>query len=58
MVLPSLIVLLVDLGGVLMLPGASGNVATDDLVYLLDELGVETDIDEEKSIESSHSLLK
>lgn len=33
------------LGGCPFAPGASGNVATEDLVYLLDGLGIETGID-------------
>src|SRR4051812_28935024 len=33
------------LGGCPYAPGASGNVATEDLVYLLDRLGIETGVD-------------
>ena len=35
------------LGGCPYAPGATGNVATEDLVYLLDGLGYETGIDAE-----------
>lgn len=41
------------LGGCPYAPGAAGNVATDDLLYLLNGLGVETGIDEEKLKEAS-----
>ena len=33
------------LGGCPLAPGATGNIATEDLVYLLDKSGVETGID-------------
>ena len=36
------------LGGCPYAPGATGNVATDDLVYMLDRMGVQTGIDQEK----------
>lgn len=39
------------LGGCPYAPGASGNVATEDLVHMLDEMGIETGIDLEKLIE-------
>lgn len=41
------------LGGCPYAPGASGNVATEDLVYLFDSLGIETGIDLEKLVEAS-----
>ena len=36
------------LGGCPFAPGASGNLATDDLVYMLDGLGVQTGVDRER----------
>ena len=33
------------LGGCPFAPGASGNTASEDLIYLLDQLGVETGVD-------------
>ena len=36
------------LGGCPYAPGASGNLATEDLVYMLDGLGIETGVDLEK----------
>lgn len=36
------------LGGCPYAPGASGNVATDDLVYMIEKMGYHTGIDEEK----------
>ncbi len=36
------------LGGCPYAPGASGNVATDDLVYMLEKMGYQTGIDEKK----------
>lgn len=48
------------LGGCPFAPGASGNLATEDLVYLLKEMGVNTHIDYPKlcktSIELSHRM--
>lgn len=40
------------LGGCPFAPGASGNIASEDLVYLLDEMGIETGIDLEGLIEA------
>ncbi|PRY72965.1 hydroxymethylglutaryl-CoA lyase [Halomonas ventosae] len=40
------------LGGCPFAPGASGNIASEDLVYLLDEMGIETGIDLESLIEA------
>ena len=34
------------LGGCPYAPGATGNVATDDLVYMLERMGIKTGIDE------------
>ncbi len=36
------------MGGCPFIPGATGNIATEDTVYLLDQLGIETGIDLEK----------
>ena len=41
------------LGGCPFAPGASGNLATEDLVHMLCEMGYETGIDEEKIIEAA-----
>ncbi|WP_163578194.1 hydroxymethylglutaryl-CoA lyase [Halomonas faecis] len=41
------------LGGCPFAPGASGNIASEDLIYLLDELGLETGIDLEGMIEAA-----
>jgi len=41
------------LGGCPFAPGATGNVATEDLVYLLEELGLDCGVDLEKIIESA-----
>jgi hydroxymethylglutaryl-CoA lyase len=41
------------LGGCPYAPGASGNLATEDLVYLLDGLGIETGIDLAKVVQAS-----
>lgn len=40
------------LGGCPYAPGASGNLATEDLVYMLHGMGVETDIDLHKLAEA------
>jgi hydroxymethylglutaryl-CoA lyase len=40
------------LGGCPYAPGASGNLATEDLVYMLDNMGVGTGIDPEKLVEA------
>jgi hydroxymethylglutaryl-CoA lyase len=42
------------LGGSPFAAGAAGNVATEDLVHLLDDLGIETGVDLERLIEVSH----
>jgi hydroxymethylglutaryl-CoA lyase len=41
------------LGGCPFAPGASGNISTEDLVYMLDRCGVETGIDFEKILEAA-----
>jgi hydroxymethylglutaryl-CoA lyase len=40
-------------GGCPFVPGATGNVCTEDLVYMLSELGVETGFDLDKGIEAA-----
>jgi hydroxymethylglutaryl-CoA lyase len=40
-----------SLGGCPFAPGATGNVATEDLVYLIDEMGLESGVDLEKLID-------
>ena len=44
------------LGGCPYAKGASGNVATEDVVYLLDGLGFETGVDRAKVIEASRYI--
>jgi hydroxymethylglutaryl-CoA lyase len=44
------------LGGCPYAPGATGNVATDDLVYCLKEMGIETGIDFDKLIAASRFI--
>lgn len=46
------------LGGCPYAPGASGNVATEDLVYMLSETGIETGIDLEKLLQASTEMKK
>lgn len=46
------------LGGCPYAKGASGNVATEDVLYLLNGLGIETGIDLDKMIAVSHFLAK
>ena len=41
------------LGGCPFAPGAAGNVATEDLVYLLNEMGIETGINLERLLDAS-----
>jgi hydroxymethylglutaryl-CoA lyase len=41
------------LGGCPYAPGASGNVATEDVIYMLEEMGVKTGVDLEKLIDCS-----
>ena len=44
------------LGGCPFAPGAAGNVATEDVQYMLDRAGIETGLDLEKLIETNHWL--
>jgi hydroxymethylglutaryl-CoA lyase len=46
------------LGGCPYAPGASGNVATEDLVYMLNGLGMECGVDLKKLIEAGHFITK
>jgi len=46
------------LGGCPFAPGATGNISTEDLVYLMNELGVETGVDLEKLIEQANKVEK
>jgi len=45
-----------ELGGCPVPAGATGNIATEDLVYLMRGLGIETGIDLKALIETSHWL--
>jgi hydroxymethylglutaryl-CoA lyase len=45
------------LGGCPYAKGASGNVATEDLVYLFSNMGIETGIDMEKLAQASSFIL-
>jgi hydroxymethylglutaryl-CoA lyase len=42
------------LGGCPYAPGATGNIVTEDLVHMLDDLGVETGVDLDKLIAAAH----
>jgi isopropylmalate/homocitrate/citramalate synthase len=44
------------LGGCPYAPGASGNMATEDLVYLLDGMAIETGVDLKKLVAASHTI--
>jgi len=44
------------LGGCPYAPGATGNVATEDLIYMLDGLGIETGVDLEALLEASRFI--
>ena len=44
------------LGGCPFAPGATGNICTEDLVYLLDEMGVDSGIDLRALIEVARRL--
>ncbi|MBT9546508.1 MAG: hydroxymethylglutaryl-CoA lyase [Candidatus Sericytochromatia bacterium] len=46
------------LGGCPYAPGASGNLATEDLAYMLNAMGIETGIDLNKLVQASHFLEK
>lgn len=45
------------LGGCPYAPGASGNLATEDLLYMLDGMGIETGVDIDKVAEASRYIL-
>lgn len=49
---------LAGLGGCPYLPGATGNVATEDLVFMLNQMGVDTGIDVEKLIPAGELVRK
>lgn len=44
------------LGGCPFAPGAAGNVATEDVVYMLEQSGISTGIDIERAVAASHWL--
>lgn len=44
------------LGGCPFAPGATGNISTEDLVYLLDEMGIETGIDLSALVAIAHRM--
>jgi hydroxymethylglutaryl-CoA lyase len=44
------------LGGCPYSPGASGNVATEDLVYLMNGLGITTGVDLDKLVEAGRYI--
>lgn len=46
------------LGGCPFAPGASGNLATEDLVYMLDRMGIETGVDTQKLVVASRCVAK
>lgn len=46
------------LGGCPYAPGASGNVATEDVVYMLDGMGIETGVDMAKLVEAGEFICK
>lgn len=45
-------------GGCPFVPGAAGNVATEDVVHMCDEMGVETGVDLDKAMEVSRRLVQ
>jgi hydroxymethylglutaryl-CoA lyase len=45
------------LGGCPYAPGASGNLATEDLVYMLDRMGIETGVDLQRLVHASMMLV-
>ena len=47
-----------DLGGCPYAKGASGNVATEDLLYMLHEMGIETGIDFDEVMKSAQLIEK
>ena len=44
------------LGGCPYAPGAAGNVATEDLLYMLDGMGIETGVDLDRLIEAGNFI--
>jgi hydroxymethylglutaryl-CoA lyase len=44
-----------ELGGSPLTPGATGNISTEDLVSMLDEMGVETGVDLERLLDASRA---
>ncbi len=44
------------IGGCPYAPGASGNVATDDLIYMLDGMGITTNVCHEKLLNAAHFI--
>lgn len=44
------------LGGCPYAPGATGNLATEDLLYLLDHLGYDTGVDADRVVDAVHAL--
>ena len=45
-----------ELGGCPVPPGATGNIATEDLVSMLEEMGIATGVDLRKLIEASSAV--
>jgi len=45
-----------ELGGSPLTPGATGNISTEDLVSMLDEMGVETGVDLGRLLDASRAL--
>jgi hydroxymethylglutaryl-CoA lyase len=45
-----------ELGGCPVPPGATGNIATEDLVSMLDEMGIETGVDLERLLDAAHAV--
>jgi len=46
------------LGGCPFAPGAAGNLATEDLLYMLDGMGIETGVDRQKVAEAARFILQ
>jgi hydroxymethylglutaryl-CoA lyase len=44
------------MGGCPFAPGASGNTASEDFVYMMDRMGIDTGVDFEKLLETSRFL--
>lgn len=49
---------IIGLGGCPYAPGASGNVATDDLVHMLEKMGISTGVDQELLMEAALLMQK